>query len=388
LISLLIIIYIAFIMLGLPNVLGSAWPVMHADLGVAAASAGIVSMILSGSTIFATFWCDRVVRRVGESKLVLLSILVIGMSMIGFSLSPNFIFLALWSMPLGIGSGFLDAVLNNVVALHYEAKHMSWLHAFWGVGASIGPIIMSFFLLRESAWQGGYRAIGVIQLVFVVVFFATLKLWKHIQASAADTETTDEQEPSSLSKILAIPGVKQSLILFFCYTSIEATVGLWASSYLVIIRDLAEETAALWTALYFGGITAGRFLSGFLTLKLSHKRLIGLGSGLIGLGILVLFLPVPENFLLLGLFLIGFGCAPIFPSLMHETPSNFGAGYSQAIIGIQMSFAYMGSMLMPPLFGVIAEQGSYRLFPFFIGGFLILMVIMAKWLYQKVQKQV
>jgi len=386
LISLLIIIYIAFIMLGLPNVLGSAWPVMHVDLGVSAASAGIISMILSGSTILAALWCDRVTKRLGANKVTLMSLIIIATSLIGFSMGTHFILLCLWSIPLGIGMGFLDAILNNVVALHYEAKHMNWLHAFWGVGAMIGPIIMSFALLRQNSWQAGYLFIGLIQLVFLVVFLLTFKLWKLIQKSSRDSAEI-QQESSSLKQLVGIPGVKQSLLLFFCYCAIEATVGLWASSYLVIVRDLAEETAALWVALYFGGITVGRFMAGFLTLKLSHKQLIQLGSWLISLGTIILLLPVPENLLLIALFLIGFGCAPIFPSLMHETPSNFGAENSQAIIGIQMAFAYMGSMLMPPLFGLLAEQTSYDLLPFYIGGFLVLMMMMAKWLYQKVQNK-
>ena len=386
LISLLIIIYIAFIMLGLPNVLGSAWPAMHEQLGVSMASAGIISMLLSGSTILAAFYCDKMTRRLGASKLTLISLAIIAISMIGFSMSPHFILLCLWSIPLGIGMGFIDATLNNVVALHYRAKHMNWLHAFWGVGAAIGPIIMSAFLFRQNSWEAGYLVIGLIQFVFIIVFVLTFKLWKQLQTSSADFKEV-QQEASPFTQLVRMPGVKQSLLLFFCYCAIEATVGLWASSYLVIDRRLAEETAALWTALYFGGITVGRFMAGFLTMKLSHKQLIQLGSGLIGLGIIILLLPVLENFLLIALFLIGFGCAPIFPSLMHETPNNFGAAYSQAIIGVQMAFAYMGSMLMPPLFGLIAVHTSYRLFPFYIGGFLILMIIMASLLYKKVQNK-
>jgi len=374
-------------MLGLPNVLGSAWPVMHVDLGVSAASAGIISMILSGSTILGALWCDWVTKRLGASKVTLMSLIIITISLIGFSMGTHFILLCLWSIPLGFGMGFLDAALNNVVALHYEAKHMNWLHAFWGVGAMIGPIIMSFALLRQNnSWQAGYLFIGLIQLVFIAAFLLTFKLWRLIQISSGDSEAS-RQESSSLKRLVSIPGVKQSLLLFFCYCAIEATVGLWASSYLVIVRGLAEETAALWVALYFAGITVGRFMAGFLTMKLNHKQLIQLGSWLIGVGTIILLLPVPENFLLIALFLIGFGCAPIFPSLMHETPNNFGAKNSQEIIGIQMAFAYMGSMLMPPLFGVIAEQTSYDLLPFYIGGFLVLMMVMAKWLYQKVQNK-
>ena len=390
-ISLLIIIYLAFIMLGLPNVLGSAWPIMHIDLGVSAAHAGIISMILSGSTILAAFWCDKVTRHLGTSKVTLISLIVIAVSLIGFSKGNYFILLCLWSVPLGFGMGFIDATLNHIVALHYEAKHMNWLHAFWGVGAAIGPIIMSSFLLREGSWSAGYRFIGLIQIAFIIVFILTFKLWQKVKivSNVASTDSEDhEQEGSNFKNLIALPGVKQSLLVFFSYCAIEATFGLWASSYFVIVRNLTEETAALWVSLYFGGITVGRFMAGFLTMKLNHKKLIGLGSGLIGLGILILFLSVPESFLLLALFLIGFGCAPIFPSLIHETPNNFGAKHSQAIIGIQMAFAYMGSMLMPPLFGILAELINYRILPAYLALFLVLLVIMKKRLYQKIQEEV
>lgn len=371
-------------MLGLPNVLGSAWPAMHVDLGVSAASAGIISMILSGLTILAAFWCDKVTRRLGVSKVILMSLIVIAISLIGFSMGTHFILLCLWSIPLGLGMGFIDATLNNVMALHYEAKHMNWLHGFWGVGAAIGPIIMSSFLVRQDSWAAGYRFIGLLQFAYIGIFLLTFKLWKKIQAPLDDSKAI-EQETLTFKQIIQLPGVRQSLLVFFCYCAIEATVGLWASSYFVLVRNLAEETAALWISLYYIGITAGRFMAGFLTMKISHKKLINLGSGLIGLGIIILLLPVPEIFLLIALFLIGFGCAPIFPSLIHETPNNFGAVNSQAIIGVQMAFTYIGAAFMPPLFGILAELTSYRIFPFYLFGFLIVMVIMLKKLNQKLQ---
>ena len=381
--SLLVIIFITFVMLGLPNVLGSAWPVMYGQLGVSGASAGIISMLLSGSTIVGALLCDKMIQRFGAGKLTLVSLVVTGGSLVGFSFSGSFILLCLWAIPLGFGLGFIDAAMNNVVALHYEAKHMNWLHAFWGVGASIGPMIMAFFLARGDLWQAGYRSIGAIHLFFVVIFLLTFKLWRTIKPPVSETDTT-KTATLSTKQLLAIPGVKQSLFIFLFYCAIEATVGLWASSYLVVIRNLAEETAAFWLSLYFIGITIGRFMAGFLTTKLNNKQLILLGCGMIGAGIVILFLPVPEPFLLVSLFLIGFGCAPIFPSLIHETPTNFGKANSQAIIGIQMAFAYMGSMLMPPLFGYLAELTNFYLFPFYLGGFLVLMVLMIKWLYRRV----
>lgn len=384
--SLLVIIFLTFIMLGLPNVFGSAWPVMYSGLGVSAASAGILSMIFAGTTVVGALFCDKLIRRFGARNLTFVSLIVTGGSLIGFSFSSSFLALAFWNVPLGFGLGFIDASINNVVATHYQAKHMNWLHAFWGVGASIGPMIMAFFLARDDWWQGGYRSIGIIHLVFVGIFFLTFRLWRAIKPVAAQEENTSSKSLTT-KQLLLIPGVKQSLLIFFTYCALEATVGLWASSYLVVIRNLAEETAAFWLSLYFIGITVGRFMAGFLTTKLAHRQLILLGGGLIGAGLIIFLLPVPEMFLLVGLFLIGFGCAPIFPSLIHETPSSFGKEQSQAIIGIQMAFAYMGAMLMPPLFGFLADVMTFYLFPFYLGGFLVLMFLMVRSMYQKVQKR-
>jgi len=383
--KLLIIIFFTFIMLGLPNVLGSAWPVMYGQLGVSPANAGIISMLLSGATIIGALLCDKMIRRFGAGKLALISLVISGLALIGFSVSHSFIMLCLMAVPLGFGLGFIDASMNNVVALHYEAKHMNWLHAFWGVGASIGPMVMAFFLAHGDQWQAGYRALGGIYFAFIIVFLLTFRLWKKVAPVAIEEENI-KTVVRSTKQLLQLPGVKPSLLIFLTYCALEATVGLWASSYLVVIRNLAEETAAFWLSLYFIGITVGRFMAGFLTTKLSSRQLITLGCGMIGAGILILFLPVPEQFLLVSLFLIGFGCAPIFPSLIHETPSSFGKENAQAIIGLQMAFAYTGSMLMPPIFGFLADFTSFNLFPFYLGGFLVLMFLMVRSMYQKVPK--
>ncbi|MCL2864401.1 MAG: MFS transporter [Lachnospiraceae bacterium] len=382
-ISLLVIIYITFIMLGLPNsLLGSAWPAMHEQFSVPLANAGIISLIISGGTIFSTMWCDVAVKRLGSRLLILFSLMGIATSLLGFFLANHFIWLCLWSIPLGFSLGFIDATLNNVVATHYQARHMNWLHAFWGVGAFIGPLVMSFFLARGS-WVAGYRFIFVVQIAFIAVFLVTFRWWKKIQGTAVE-EKQGEIETFPKMQLFRLPGVKQSLLVFFCYCAIEATMGLWAASYLVTVRGLADGTAALWVSLYFLGITVGRFAAGFLTMKLNRRGLIRLSIALIGAGIIVFLLPIPSSLLIVGLFLIGLGCAPIFPILIHETPDNFGAKYSQGIIGMQMSFAYIGTTLMPPLFGVLAEHTGHYVFPFFLAIFLILMALMIRLLYKKV----
>ena len=383
---LLILIYLAFIMIGLPHsILGSAWPIMYEQFHVSSASAGIISMVISSGTIFSALYCDKVVKHLGPGKLTLVSMIAIATALFGFGMSTQFWLLCFWAIFLGVGLGLIDALLNNVVALHYQAKHMSWLHGFWGVGASIGPIIMSYFLVRNS-WEAGYRFIGLIQVIFIAVLLLTLKSWKKVHTSSIDLK----QEPSAsltMKQLMYLPGVKQSLIVFFSYCAIEATVGLWGASYLVVARGIAEETAALWISLYFLGITCGRFMAGFLTIKLSHKWMIGLGTSLIAVGVVIILLPVAGYSLLLALFLIGLGCAPIFPSLIHETPHNFGSTHSQSIVGLQMASAYIGAMFMPPLFGLIAAGINFRWFPIYISAFLILMAITTRLLYQKTAKQ-
>ena len=382
-ILLLVIIYIAFISLGLPDsLLGSAWPSMYGSLGVSIDSAGIISMITAGGTILSSLLSERVILRFDTGMVTFVSVTMTAAGLMGISFANSFILLCLCSVPLGLGAGSIDAALNNFVAVHYKAKHMSWLHCFWGVGASAGPIIMSYSLTRSQSWNTGYRTVSIIQFVLVTVLLLSLPLWKKVQTSEVENKKSHEKA-LPLRQLIVLPGAKQALLAFFCYCAIESTVGLWGSSYLVIIRGIPAVTAARWISLYFIGITFGRFLSGFFAIKLRHKQMVYFGQLLIFIGVGALFLPIQGNFLLACFFMIGIGCAPIFPSLVHETPINFGNRYSQAMIGVQMAFAYMGSTFVPPLFGVLGARLGYNLFPFFIGLLLLLMVIMVILLYKR-----
>jgi fucose permease len=303
-------------------------------------------------------------------------------ALIGFSISHAFMSLCLFAIPLGLGAGSVDAALNNYVALHYKARHMSWLHCFWGIGASIGPIIMSTFLTQGNSWNLGYRAIGIIQFCLVLILFISLPLWVNKKTN----ETLKDDEPIRFNQLFKIAGVKQVLMAFFCYCSIETVTGLWGSSYLVLAKNILPGVAARWISLYYIGITAGRFISGFITVKLNNRQMIRLGQGIITCGIIILFFPFRNVTLLPGFFMIGLGCAPIYPSLIHETPKNFGKKYSQAIIGIQMASAYIGTTLMPMIFGRIAAYINFNLFPIFIGIILIVKIIMTEMLNRKVDK--
>lgn len=374
---LLLIIYLSFISLGLPDaLLGSAWPSMYPELNVPVSYAGIVSMIISLGTILSSLSSDRLTLKLGTGKVTTLSVLITAAALFGFSVSSSYWMLCLWAIPYGLGAGSVDASLNNYVALHYTSRHMSWLHCMWGIGASAGPYIMGYALTAGHGWHRGYQFIAFLQIFLTAVLFFSLPLWKNrpLLQNAAGQEIPPQ--PLRLPQIISIPGVKEVLFTFFGYCALEQTAGLWASSYLVLFRGFNEETAAGFASLFFLGITAGRFLSGFLTMKLSDTHLIRLGLSIILVGLLVLLLPLNTLGSLLGLLLTGLGCAPIYPCIIHSTPAHFGADRSQAIIGVQMASAYVGSCVMPAIFGILANHISIALFPAYLLLLLGLMLVM------------
>ena len=278
---LLIIIYLSFISLGLPDsLLGSAWPTMYPQLEVPVSYAGIISMIIAVGTVVSSLQSDRLTRRFGTGKVTAFSVATTAVALFGFSVSSRFWQLCLWAIPYGLGAGSVDASLNNYVALHYKSKHMSWLHCMWGVGASAGPYIMGFVMTRGGSWNGGYRSIALIQIVLTAILFCSLPLWKG-RPQVTDEAGQEEAKPLSIKEVLKIRGVKEVLICFFCYCALEQTTGLWASSYLTLHKGVPAETAAGFASMFFLGITIGRALSGFLTMKLSDVQMIRLGQGLI-----------------------------------------------------------------------------------------------------------
>lgn len=383
---LLAVIYISFISLGLPDsLLGSAWPVIYPEFGVPVSYAGIISMIIAAGTVVSSLQSDRLTKKFGTGMVTAVSVAMTAVALLGFSFSHSFIALCLWAVPYGLGAGSVDASLNNYVALHYASRHMSWLHCMWGLGASIGPYIMSYALTGGQGWNMGYRYIGIFQMVLSAFLLLSLPLWKKpSQAIVATASDSGPDRPLTIREILQIPGAKEVIICFFCYCALEQTAGLWASSYLVLHQGMDVETAASFASLFYLGITAGRGLSGFLTLKFNDKRMVQMGIAIIFLGVLVLMLPVRISlFSIVGLLLVGLGCAPIYPCIIHSTPEHFGADKSQAVIGVQMASAYVGTCLMPPLFGIIARIVSITLFPVFLLAFLILMSVMHEKLYKK-----
>lgn len=374
---LLIIIYFAFISLGLPDsLLGSIWPIAHRELGVPLAWSGPIFMIISLDTVVSSLLSDRLTRRLGAGLVTVLSVALTALSLFGFGISTSYWMLCLWAVPYGLGAGSIDAALNNYVALHFKSRHMSWLHCMWGIGASTGPYIMSMILTRGGTWHQGYQTISLIQLILTAVVMLSLPLWKKQRLLADDNTTNSPSHALSLREIFALRGAKEVMITFFAYCALEQTAGLWASSYLSNFRGIDPVTAAGYASLFYLGITGGRAISGFITFLLNDSQMIRLGQGIAALGLLLLLFAPVDALSLAGLVITGLGCAPIYPSIIHSTPAHFGTDKSQAVIGVQMASAYLGNVFMPPLFGLIARYTSIALFPVYLILLLILMIIM------------
>jgi len=370
-IGLLILTYLTFISLGLgSSLLGSAWPVMYGQFGVDAAAAGTVSMLISGSTIVATYLCARLLRRFGTGFVLAAGLCLMAAAIFAFSLSGHFLLLCLLAIPLGFGAGSVDTSGNGFLAVHYNAKHISWLHCFWGVGATAGPAVMVLSLTQLGGWRMGYRIVAVVQLAVVGILFASLARWKRVRsAEEAQLEPSADSSPEevpSTSALLRLRGAPMAILLFFVTGGMETTLALWGSTYLVLARGVSQETATSWLALYFFGLTAGRFLFGFLAARLHNKGMIRIGQSIIAVGLLVLVLPFDQA-LAPSFILLGLGVAPIFPNYVHSTPKLFGKQHAQAMIGIQMVGTHSGNMFLPPLFGLIGRQFGYQLFPIFVG---------------------
>lgn len=371
---LLALIYIAFISLGLPDsLLGSGWPIMHVELGVPVSFMGIITMIISGGTIISSLFSDKLTRKIGTRMVTVVSVFLTVIALFGFSFSSKFWMLILFAIPYGLGAGAIDAALNNYIALHYKAKHMSWLHCFWGIGTIVSPFIMSY-ALDNREWNSGYRTVGFIQLAIAILLLVTLPVWK-VNRSA------DGESKKSIGLIgaLKIKGVPFLLIGFFAYCAAEATAMQWASTYFVEAKGIDAKQAAGFAALFYIGITVGRFICGFITDMLGDRKMILIGTGVLVCGIIALMLPVESyKVAFVAFIVIGLGCAPIYPCIIHATPNNFGAENSGAIIGIQMASAYVGSTFMPPIFGLLGNRISFSIMPIFLLSFFILMIIMVE----------
>ena len=431
---LLLIIYLSFISLGLPDaLLGSAWPIMHEELKVPLSYSGSVYMLISCCTILSSLKSESLNRRFGTGKITAFSVLLTALAIFGFSMSRSFYMLLLFAIPYGLGAGSVDAALNHYVALHYSSRHMNWLHCMWGIGASIGPYIMGFVLQRGFSWSKGYLLIGILQSGLTFLLFLSLGLWKekedanglekgelhdgaeaHLEVETKeraettpeaktnslmmDTESEEGKKAMSFREILRIPGAKECIASFFFYCAIEQTIGLWSGSFMVYSLRIDAKLAASLVALFYFGITFGRFLAGIFSAKWKDEELILGGISILFLGIVLLFpaglfsgnrlfgMELRQIFVVLSLLFMGLGCAPIYPAIIHSTPYNFGAENTSALIGKQMASAYIGSLSLPPIFGVLAKNFGTELFPFYAVVLGIAMLYMYKQLLKKTKE--
>lgn len=370
--AIIILIYVAFVGFGLQgSLLGAAWPVMRIDFGVEVAFVGVISTVTSVCTMLTTINSHKLVRRFKTGPIVAISIVMTSLSLFGYSTATEWWHMLIWSVPYGIGGGLLDSVLNNYVAINYSSKYMSWLHCFWGIGATISPYIMGVCLTHNNNWGAGYVNVAVIQMIIAVLIFASLPMWKKVAATnaKADVSPSDENQPKksiSLIGILKIRGIWIVLLSFFCYCAVEQTAGFWAATYLVEGRGINSATAAKVASYFYLGIMIGRFISGFVADRLGDKKMIRIGVLVILVGIGLIFVK-PEAICLAGLIVCGLGCAPIYPAMVHQTPALFGKENSGAVIGVQMVGAYLGSMAMSPLYGVFSQLISNSFYPVYLG---------------------
>ena len=374
---LIAIIYLSFISLGLPDsLLGAAWPVMRLDFAAPLSYAGIISMVICAGTVVSSLLSDHMTKKFGTSIVTAVSVAITAASLLGFSFASRWWVLVILAVPYGLGAGGVDASLNNYVALHLKSRHMSWLHCMWGVGAAISPYIMGYALTYGTGWQQGYRIVSYIQMGLTAIIFISLPLWKRNAVRSGEEKEQAPAAPVKLKEILKLRGAVTCFICFFCYCALEQTTMLWASSYMIHHNGISAETAASFASLFFIGITAGRGINGFLTFKFGDKTLIRTGEAIILCGVAFIVIPSQAILTYIGFTLIGLGCAPIYPSIIHSTPILFGADKSQAMIGVQMASAYLGSCCAPPVYGLIANHVSQSLLPAYLSIFLVLMFVL------------
>lgn len=374
------LIYLIFISLGLPDsILGVAWPSMNGEFQVAASSAGIIAMVISMGTIFSSFQTNRMIQKIGVGNLIVCSIFFTVIGLCGFSISQNFFFLIISAIPLGLGAGAIDTAVNDYVALHYKAHHMNWLHGFWGIGATMGPIIMGFYLKNQN-WRGGYLILACLQFILVVIVFFSRKQWKQPREIPHASEMQD-----SMLTLIKRPGIIFSLICFIFYVGIEACMGLWGSSFLVRVKDIPVATAAFMTSGYYASLTVGRLAAGFFTFFLSSRKILYLSELLLLGGVVVLFLG-NGNFAAVGFIFTGLGSAAIFPTMLHETPERFGTKDSARIMSLQLALAYTGTTCLPPVLGFLAERFTLVIFPYLLFLFGCILLVSTITLEKKVKR--
>ena len=377
---LLIVIFIDFIGLGIPDSLfGAAWPAINHDFGLPISAANAVTVTMTVCSIISSLMSAKLTEKFSTSKITAVSTALTAVGLFGFSISKNIYMMVFFTLFLGFGAGAIDAALNNYVAVHYKASHMNFLHCFYGIGVTLSPYLMSL-ALKNKSWQSGYRWAFIIQLVISVIAFASLPLWQKNDKSSLSSE--GKSSKNSFAELIKLPGIKSTWLVFFGSCALEYVSGTWSSSFLVNSRGLTADKAALFVTVYYGGIAFGRFLSGILSSKLKPQQIIAIGAILIIPAIALVSQPFVPNLSAVGMFLIGLGNGPLYPNMVHLTPIRFGAQHSQAVMGSQMAVAYIGILSMPALTGFLAQRFSTDIFPYCLvvlyGIMLISLVITLK----------
>ena len=373
---LLIVIYVAFIGLGLPDtILGAAWPLMRQDLNTPISAVGILSVIVSVGTIISSLLTPKFLRILGTGKLVAYSIALTAIASIGYGFADSFNILCLWAIPMGIGAGAVDVAMNNFAAVYLESKHTNWLHASWGIGATLGPSLLSFSIMTSNGWRGAYEMVAILLAIIFTMILISLPLWKKQEANGP-TQTVSEpaKQVLSLREALRVPGMKLSFFTFFFYSALEISTSLWCGTYLTAC-GFKPEVGAMVVSLMFASVMIGRIISGFFAIKFTDHRLIYAGIFIVAAGCLVLSLPLPLWMLPVCICLLGLGCAPVYPSLIHATPARFGEALSSRAISIQLAGSYVGSIIMPPAFGLVATKFSVHLWPISLSIFVGLLLL-------------
>lgn len=383
---LLVFIFIIFIGLGLPDsLLGSAWPAIYPDLGLPVSFANFITVIVSLGTVTASAFSSKLINRFGTGKITAISTLFTAAALLGFSFSGSMLWFCLLALPLGTGAGAIDAALNNYVAVHYSSTQMSFLHCFYGVGVALSPYIMSFALSLDNDWRLGYRIVAFIQFAIAAVAFVSLPLWNKAKTAEKQRENFTPRT-LSLKEMAKMPAVRTAWIMFFSTCALEFTCGTWGCTYLVSSEGMSEAAAAKFITFYYLGITAGRFISGIIAKKLKAEKIVYSGYTVVGVALILLLLPLSASVKGVALFLIGFGNGPTFPNLTYVTPINFGKEVSQSIIGTQMAACNIGILIMPPVFGFIAQYASVNAFPYYLLA-LFLLMLFTTLLYGKLVKK-
>ena len=371
---LLVIIYIAFIGLGIPDsLIGSAWPAIHSEMNIPVEAVSVVTFLISGCTVLSSMFSTRILNKMGTAGVTAFSTAMTALSLLGFSLAPSFWFMLPLAVVLGLGAGAIDSGLNNYVALHCKASHMNFLHCFYGVGVSLSPYLMSR-ALSNIGWRGGYRYAFYVQLVITILLIASIPLWK----KGSSEETEEKSVNLTFLQMAKKAEVRQVWVIMLVTNAIEYACGVWGSTYLVAEKNFEMKYGALALTIYYVGMSIGRFVSGLLANKISTWKRIWIGVSILAPAIVIMLLPLPGIVTVIGLFLVGLGNGSVYPNMIHLTPHNFGKDVSQAIMGSQISFAYMGVMLAPPMVSLISGMFGIKVYPVLLAVFYIIMVVALK----------